>query len=498
MRVAIFSRPDTFNILGFRVPAANWFNSALNRTVALRQNAGGGNSLVGFDAMPSREHGTIYEFGRGREQLTRTIWRIRPDLNWADGTPVTASDYKFTIDLSGDPDSGATDPEANSLIVDVELDSSDPKQFSLLYKRLPWNFAQRIGRAMPAHLERDAWLHSKGRKGGYQDHTLYRRAPLTRGLYTGPYTLEHIDDKIAVLRAVTPWTTRHDEIEVHFVQSASEAIDLRPDVVASPGITPQVLEHLITELGDTHRRYSTVGYWLTQVAMNTQEFPCSQRPIRQAIRNALLEVNAANVLWGEHANVASTILSEPMSDLIDGVRSTQQLSTLDRRDKPVEVDFSFLSNTATLQLASDFQRTALRHGVSIRPIPYLSSRYFADLRDGRLKGAYLLSMALTYEPYLDELFAPCAIADEKSGRQGENWSKWTNEPMQNYLADHTFEFDFNRRKKIYFDVCELIDRECPVVPLAYPPASVFVRRGMSCVEPPIGPTYETWNIEKWG
>lgn len=67
--------------------------------------------LAGFDTagnvipklaaeVPSRENGGI------AEDLKSITWKLKPDLKWSDGSPVTSADVKFTADYCMNPDGG--------------------------------------------------------------------------------------------------------------------------------------------------------------------------------------------------------------------------------------------------------------------------------------------------------------------------------------------------------------------------------------------------------
>ena len=58
------------------------------------------------EAVPTVENGLWTVFGDGRMETT---WRIKPGTKWQDGTPLTAEDLRFTLDVYRDRETGVLD-----------------------------------------------------------------------------------------------------------------------------------------------------------------------------------------------------------------------------------------------------------------------------------------------------------------------------------------------------------------------------------------------------
>ena len=59
-----------------------------------------------FVAMLANELPTIENGGLSEDYLT-VIWKLKPDLKWSDGKPITSDDIKFTAEVLSNPDAGA-------------------------------------------------------------------------------------------------------------------------------------------------------------------------------------------------------------------------------------------------------------------------------------------------------------------------------------------------------------------------------------------------------
>ena len=80
-----------------------------------------------FQPILAAELPTLANGGVSEDFLTIT-WKLRPDLKWSDGTPLTSDDIKFTWEANANPDSGAV------LSLGFEtIDAIDTPQLSLIH-----------------------------------------------------------------------------------------------------------------------------------------------------------------------------------------------------------------------------------------------------------------------------------------------------------------------------------------------------------------------------
>jgi peptide/nickel transport system substrate-binding protein len=135
--------------------------------------------------LPSFENGkavkTTLPNGKTGVDLTYTI---RPDAMWADGTPVTTDDVKFTYEFGRNPASAVSNAELYREILGIDV--KDDKTFTLHWDRLSYNYAAIDDfQLLPAHLERAAFADP----AQYKVRSLYATDPTNPGLYNGPYRI---------------------------------------------------------------------------------------------------------------------------------------------------------------------------------------------------------------------------------------------------------------------------------------------------------------------
>ncbi len=140
---------------------------------------------------------TTADGGRG---LAVTL-KLRPDLAWGDGVPVTTRDLMFTWRLALDPKSGFSNnhPWERASAIDV----IDAHTAVLHLKRVSVDYNIWDG-LLPEHLEKAA-----AASGDYIHTTLYSRAPTTPGLYNGPFMVTQYQSGAQIVLEPNPHWAGH-------------------------------------------------------------------------------------------------------------------------------------------------------------------------------------------------------------------------------------------------------------------------------------------------
>jgi peptide/nickel transport system substrate-binding protein len=142
------------------------------------------NSCLLCTELPTLENGLAKREKRpdGTEGLAVTI-KLKPDLKWADGVPVTAKDIAFTWKVGSDPASGFsnTNPWSRATGVDVV----DDRTAVLHMAKVTVDYAQ-WDEILPEHIEGPIYAAAKA-PGDYLNHTAFNRDPTNAGLADGPY-----------------------------------------------------------------------------------------------------------------------------------------------------------------------------------------------------------------------------------------------------------------------------------------------------------------------
>jgi peptide/nickel transport system substrate-binding protein len=131
------------------------------------------NGLARYEDHPDGGHG-----------LAVTI-RLRPDLKWGDGEPVTARDLAFTWRVGRDPASGFTNSHPWNRATAIDVVDAHTAVLHLEKAVVSYNEWDGI---LPEHIEGPVY-DSAREPGEYMRRTTYNRAPTTPGLYNGPYLI---------------------------------------------------------------------------------------------------------------------------------------------------------------------------------------------------------------------------------------------------------------------------------------------------------------------
>jgi len=162
------------------------------------------NSCLLCTELPTIENGLakIEDLPDGKKGMAVTI-KLKPDLKWSDGVPVTAKDIAFTWKVGKDPNSGFSNvnPWTRATKVDVVDDHTAVLHLgSVMVSYNQWD------EILPEHVEGPIYDKATG-GGDYLKATSYNRAPTTTGLYDGPYMITQYDSGAQIVMEPNPsWT----------------------------------------------------------------------------------------------------------------------------------------------------------------------------------------------------------------------------------------------------------------------------------------------------
>lgn len=147
--------------------------------------------------VPSLENGLVKHEGEG----LAVTFKLKPDLKWGDGEPVTARDLAFTWKLGRDPNSGFSNayPWTRASGVDVV----DEHTAVLHLPQTLVSFAL-WDQLVPEHIEGKV-LDAGKTPGEYINNTTFNRAPTTPGLWNGPYIVSDYQSGSQVVLVPNPY-----------------------------------------------------------------------------------------------------------------------------------------------------------------------------------------------------------------------------------------------------------------------------------------------------
>ena len=135
----------------------------------------------------------------GKPGMAVTI-KLRPDLKWSDGKPLSTDDLVFTWKVGKDPASGFTNGHPWSEIASIDVQNPTTAVLHLNVVTYRYNTWDSL---LPAHIEGPIYDKAGG-AAEYLKQTLYNRAPTTPGLYNGPYMIAAYQSGVQVVLEPNP------------------------------------------------------------------------------------------------------------------------------------------------------------------------------------------------------------------------------------------------------------------------------------------------------
>ena len=160
------------------------------------------NSCLICTELPTIENGLakIEELPDGKKGMAVTI-KLKPDLKWSDGVPLTAKDLAFTAKVGKDPNSGFSN--VNSWTRATKVDVVDDHTAIIHIGSVLTSYNQ-WDEILPEHVEGPIYDKATG-GGDYLKATNYNRAPTTAGLYDGPYMITQYDSGSQIVMEPNPY-----------------------------------------------------------------------------------------------------------------------------------------------------------------------------------------------------------------------------------------------------------------------------------------------------
>ncbi len=429
------------------------------------------------------EDGTVYTF------------RLRSNVFWHDGQPLTADDVVFTIQAIQDPDfKGA--PYLADLWRDVAVEKVDERtvRFTLNEPFTPFIDYTTIG-LLPQHLLKDVPAEE-----------LPTHPFNLQPVGTGPFAFKHLNDNAILLQSnLQPWRQPPflEQVQFKFFPSYEtlfHAYD-QGEVEGIPGLRPADLEWV--QQRESLQLFTTIlsGYsviYLNSHNPNTVFF--QDKNVRQALLYGLDRQRLINeVLNGQGLVAHSPILPNSWAfdpqikkygydpkragELLDqaGWTDTDGDGIRDREGLPLR--FAFLGSDDALrrQILEEVTRQWAQIGVKAEPQTAGVSGLIRDFLRPRHFDAVLVewdSLPADPDPY------PLWHSTQAS-EDGQNYGAFVNQEADKLIEEARRITDTTRRTELYRAFQEIFAEEVPAILLAYPTYNYAVDQVIHDVQ--IGP-----------
>jgi oligopeptide transport system substrate-binding protein len=430
------------------------------------------------DSWSTSGGGTVYEF------------RLRDDLKFSDGTPVTAADFKWSMERAAHPDTGSFNAETylgdvvgiNEIIngrgevteasgievVDastLKITIDAPKAYFLAKLTYPTAF---VVKQENVEAGGRSWTDTPVGTGPFflREYRIGQRIVLERNEnYWGRDA--YVDRVVMNLAGgVAMAMYENDEIDITGVGLADR------DRVQDP------TEPLNADLVSVPPQFS-----ISYIGFNVNQAPFDDLNFRQALTHAVNKQLIADEVYSGFREPANNILPPRFpgyTDDIDGLGFNLELAQqllaesayADPASRPsiiVTIPGTGGSPSLDVEVIQDMWRNNLGVEIEIRQVEWAT--YLQDLNRGRLQAWAGLGWSADYadpQDFIDILFA---------SDSANNHGHYANEQVDDLVMQARTEQDESRRFELYNEAEQLIVQDAPWVPLW------FDSEGLALIKP---------------
>jgi peptide/nickel transport system substrate-binding protein len=423
-------------------------------------------------------------------------WKMRQDVQWADGTPVTADDVLFTYEAIINPDTGGWIPGIDYI---DSLEKIDDYSFIIHYNSIYPGYLTQFGGEQVV-----VWpAHFCDASQGFSSWDCARQ-PLSNG----PYTLsEWINgDHLTFVRNEKYFEAGKpaiDTITVRIVpdQAVRKTMLVNGDADLDMWTTEPMIEDLKDE-PNVEVSISPNNRWVMRIFFNlaakgTTDPAATPHPIlsdlrvRQAIRAAIdvdtiskeFFVGYAQPVWTEFFRpphvcdhiprpkfdpaAAEALLEEAgWTDTDgDGVRECHGCTTADEGHK-MEMEFiTYAEFGEALELTQQFIAEGLsKIGIKLNLTVVEGSVLWASTTDGGIEQNGNFDMDIWDDGYggIDptDFIWSYYSTDAATPDMGYNYGRWSNEEMDALIAE-AYTLDEEERQEIFCQMATILENELP-------------------------------------
>jgi len=514
--------PTTLNYFGGEAAIIRQVAEATSMTGLVTINEKGEFVPMLAAELPVSENGGISE-----DHLTVT-WKLRPDLKWSDGEPITSDDIKFTWEVLSNPESGALVGSAAFDLISA-VDTPDDLTAVLTYSspypgymdQFAYGLLPRHATGEPAEMANWEWNRKPVGAGPFvvtdwasgQSITLERNPNYFEA---GKPYLDRLVYRIVPEPAAQTAMMMQGEAQVHLWPSENEPeynklLEGKAKQVLVPGIWNTAIDMNLSApfdgdpgptpphpiLGDLRVRQA-IAHAIDYETLVNDVLEKTVSPSTNPFAYGWYECDLPNPYPFDVEKAKSLLEEAGWVEGSDGIRVAQGAQYVPDGTR-LSLELQGYTNFEPIQRTEEFVVENLKAvGVEARIQNYDFSIIFGTYEDQspRMIGDFdmlLFDRGFTIEPhgYNKEAYTSTNIptADNPIG---SNYFRWVNPEVDAALEVAGSDFDLETRKDAYCKIAEQIHKEVPQIYLY-----VF-QDGYGFAENLEGYTVSTWGSMAWG
>ena len=481
---------------------------------------------------PTLENGGVAEDGKS------VTWKLKPDVQWSDGTPFSAADVAFTYEFISNPEVGAVSAGTYELIESVEAIDDYTVKVNFKDVNPSWFmvFMGADGMILPKHLFQDY-------NGGNA-----REAPANlMPVGTGPFQVKDFKPGDIVVYEPNPNYRERDTLSFSRIElkgggdatSAARAVLQTGDADFAYGIQVEapILKQLaaagqgqiVTNFGALVERilinFADPNQETNEGERANVEFPhpfFSDPQVRQAFNLAIDRDTIATQLYGptgkatanflvapapyQSSNTSYTFDLEKAAELLDqaGWQDTNDDGVRDKNGIEMNVLFQTSVNSLRQKTQEIIKQSLESIGIDVELKNIDASIYFSsDPASTETVARFYadLQMFMTGNTNPDpgsymKTYTCDEITQKANNWSKDNYSRYCNPDYDLLWEQATKELDPQKRRQLFIQMNDLLVNEAIVLPLVHRAETDAVSNQLTGVD--LTPwDLHTWNIAEW-
>lgn len=443
------------------------------------------------------------------------------DMRWGDGTPVSAKDVAFTLEVGKHPLSGVASSEGYKRI--IKLDMKDDRRFTMTIDRVTFDYNSIGLQLLPAHIEKPIF---DANPAEYRNRTAYDTQSTNPGLAFGPYRLtEIVPGSRVVLEPNPTWTGQKPSFKRITVRIIENTAALEANLLS--GSVDYVLGELGLSLDQAiafekrHKDKYNVVYkpaliW-EHIDVNLDNKLLADRRVRQAILLAIDRKAISEKLFEGKQPIAHGGISEldPMFSpaarqygydaaaarkLLDdaGFSTIRNNVRHNAAGEKLSIELGTTAGNRVRELVAQVIQSQLRQvGIEVRLKAETPRIFFEAMGKRTYSGLGMYAWVQRPEGVPRSSLHSKEIPSADNGWSGQNYPGYANPEMDKALDAAERELDVVKRRALFAEIQKLAADDLPSLPLFFRVDPFVIPKPLKGVTPTGTLNSSTLWVEQW-
>ncbi len=495
------------------------------------------------ESVPTVDNGGAKFVGEGADKHLEVTFKLRKNVKWHDGTPVTSKDAKFAWEVVMNPDFPISDRSDAQKIQDVET----PDDYTVIYKFMSEKQAHEAAKTggrlkdpkeyagydkQVGPVLTPVYNRVSGAMAVMPEH-LFSKIPvkdLVKSEYArkpigvGPYKLkEWVPGQSITLEANQDFFLGAPKIKTvtfKFIPDTNNIIaQLQTgalDVVTSDALPLSNVPDYdrIAAAGSIKFNYTPAASW-EHIDMNNDNEFLKDVNVRKAIAHAIDRQSIVDkVLYGKTKVMHSWITPDQWAYSDDITKydynkdKAKQLlqqagftlgpdGILTKNGKPLKLKLETIAGNKLRELTSQIIQQNLKDvGIAV-DIDAVPGKNFGGVLVNGTFDLALFSWNQGDDPGGLDIYYSKNIPTKENGHQGANFVRWSDPKNDELLLKANASLSEKERKPIYAEEQKVFSEDIPTLPMYQKPNITAAKAKLQNFKPTPTNTPPTWNIYEW-